>query len=96
MVVAWGLLLGAGGCASSAASSPSAGSPAVESSAPAGDEAGPRPADAEEAVANQPRRKSFRATLFGLDEDENEDAEEIRVASRPDLLATLSAQPPLR
>lgn len=40
-------------------------------------------ADAEEAIANQPRRKSFWATLFGLGEDEEEDAEEIRVASRP-------------
>ncbi|MGF9757187.1 DUF882 domain-containing protein [Microvirga sp. 0TCS3.31] len=40
-------------------------------------------ADAEEAVASQPRRKSFWATLFGLEDDEEEDAEEIRVASRP-------------
>ncbi|MGO4523799.1 DUF882 domain-containing protein [Microvirga sp. 2MCAF35] len=52
-------------------------------------------ADAEEAVANQPRRKSFWATLFGLDEDENEDAEEIRVASRPGraIVASRSSQP---
>nr|WP_262028710.1 DUF882 domain-containing protein [Microvirga sp. Mcv34] len=52
-------------------------------------------ADAEEAVANQPRRKSFWATLFGLDEDENEDAEEIRVASRPGraIVASRSPQP---
>lgn len=40
-------------------------------------------ADAEEAIANQPRRKSFWATLFGGGDDEDEDAEEIRVASRP-------------
>lgn len=40
-------------------------------------------ADAEEAIsAQQPRRKSFWASLFGLD-DEEEDAEEIRIASRP-------------
>lgn len=40
-------------------------------------------ADAEEAIsAQQPRRKSFWASLFGL-EDEEEDAEEIRIASRP-------------
>nr|WP_279306664.1 DUF882 domain-containing protein [Microvirga solisilvae] len=40
-------------------------------------------ADAEEAIeAQQPRRKSFWATLFG-GSDEDEDAEEIRVASRP-------------
>jgi len=40
-------------------------------------------ADAEEAIAaQQPRRKSFWASLFGL-EDEEEDAEEIRAASRP-------------
>lgn len=40
-------------------------------------------ADAEEAIAaQQPRRKSFWASLFGL-EDEEEDAEEIRMASRP-------------
>nr|WP_255726668.1 DUF882 domain-containing protein [Microvirga sp. ACRRW] len=40
-------------------------------------------ADAEEAIsAQQPRRKSFWASLFGL-EDEEEDAEEIRTASRP-------------
>ncbi|EIM27339.1 DUF882 domain-containing protein [Microvirga lotononidis] len=53
-------------------------------------------ADAEEAVANQPRRKSFWATLFGLDEDENEDAEEIRVASRPGraIVASRPAQSP--
>ena len=52
-------------------------------------------ADAEEAIANQPRRKSFWATLFGLDEDENEDAEEIRVASRPSrsIVASRTAQP---
>lgn len=41
-------------------------------------------ADAEEAIsAQQPRRKSFWASLFGLSEDEEEDAEEIRTASRP-------------
>jgi uncharacterized protein YcbK (DUF882 family) len=41
-------------------------------------------ADAEEAIAaQQPRRKSFWATLFGLGDDEEEDAEEIRTASRP-------------
>jgi len=39
-------------------------------------------ADAEEAGAAQPRRKSFWATLFG-GSDEDEDAEEIRTASRP-------------
>jgi hypothetical protein len=39
-------------------------------------------ADAEEAAASQPRRKSFWATLFG-GSDEDEDAEEIRMASRP-------------
>ncbi len=39
-------------------------------------------ADAGEAIATQPRRKSFWASLFGL-EDEEEDAEEIRLASRP-------------
>lgn len=40
-------------------------------------------ADAEEAIASQqPRRKSFWATLFG-GSDEDEDAEEIRTASRP-------------
>ncbi len=51
-------------------------------------------ADAEEAIANQPRRKSFWATLFGLDEDENEDAEEIRVASRPGRALVASRQQP--
>ena len=41
-------------------------------------------ADAEEAIAaQQPRRKSFWATLFGLGDDEAEDVEEIRTASRP-------------
>ena len=40
-------------------------------------------ADAEEAIASQPRRKSFWATLFGGGDDEDEDAEEIRAASRP-------------
>ncbi len=40
-------------------------------------------ADAEEAVSAQPRRKSFWATLFGIGDDEEEDAEEIRTASRP-------------
>jgi uncharacterized protein YcbK (DUF882 family) len=40
-------------------------------------------ADADEAIAAQPRRKSFWATLFGLEEDAEEDAEEIRTASRP-------------
>ncbi len=40
-------------------------------------------ADADEAIAAQPRRKSFWATLFGLDDDAEEDAEEIRTASRP-------------
>ena len=41
-------------------------------------------ADAEEAIdAQQPRRRSFWATLFGLGADEEEDAEEIRTASRP-------------
>ncbi len=50
-------------------------------------------ADAEEAVATQPRRKSFWATLFGLDDDENEDAEEIRVASRPSRAIMASRQP---
>ncbi|HZH10998.1 MAG TPA: DUF882 domain-containing protein [Microvirga sp.] len=39
-------------------------------------------ADAEEAITVQPRRKSFWASLFGF-EDEEEDAEEIRTASRP-------------
>jgi len=41
----------------------------------------------------QPRRKSFWATLFGLDDDENEDAEEIRVASRPSRAIMASRQP---
>jgi len=52
-------------------------------------------ADAEEAIANQPRRKSFWATLFGLDADENEDAEEIRAASRPGrtIMASRQQQP---
>lgn len=52
-------------------------------------------ADAEEAVANQPRRKSFWATLFGIGDDEEEDAEEIRIASRPgrSVMASRSAQP---
>ncbi len=41
-------------------------------------------ADAGEAVAAQPRRKSFWATLFGGGgDDEDEDAGEIRAASRP-------------
>jgi uncharacterized protein YcbK (DUF882 family) len=41
-------------------------------------------ADAEEAIATQqPRRKSFWATLFGGGSDEDEDVEEIRTASRP-------------
>lgn len=50
-------------------------------------------ADAEEAVAAQPRRKSFWATLFGLDDDAEEDAEEIRTASRPSraIMASRSA-----
>ncbi len=39
-------------------------------------------ADADEAIAAQPRRKSFWATLFG-GSDEDEDIEEIRTASRP-------------
>lgn len=49
-------------------------------------------ADAEEAVSAQPRRKSFWATLFG-GSDEDEDAEEIRTASRPSrtLIASRSA-----
>ncbi|MEZ0172113.1 DUF882 domain-containing protein [Microvirga sp. TS319] len=51
-------------------------------------------ADAEEAIAaQQPRRKSFWATLFGLGDDEAEDVEEIRTASRPSstLMASRSA-----
>jgi uncharacterized protein YcbK (DUF882 family) len=40
-------------------------------------------ADAGEAIAAQPRRKSFWATLFGLNDDEEEDVEEIRTTSRP-------------
>jgi len=46
----------------------------------------------EAAAAQQPRRKSFWASLFGL-EDEEEDAEEIRMASRPGraLVASRSA-----
>jgi uncharacterized protein YcbK (DUF882 family) len=41
-------------------------------------------ADAEEAIAaQQPRRKSFWASLFGLGDDEEEDIAEIRTASRP-------------
>nr|WP_246215904.1 DUF882 domain-containing protein [Microvirga makkahensis] len=51
-------------------------------------------ADAEEALAaQQPRRKSFWATLFGLGDDEAEDVEEIRTASRPSstLMASRSA-----
>jgi uncharacterized protein YcbK (DUF882 family) len=51
-------------------------------------------ADAEEAVANQPRRKSFWATLFGGGDDEDEDAEEIRVASRPGRAYIASRQQP--
>jgi hypothetical protein len=51
-------------------------------------------ADAEEAVASQPRRKSFWATLFGLEDDEEEDAEEIRVASRPGRALIASRQQP--
>jgi uncharacterized protein YcbK (DUF882 family) len=52
-------------------------------------------ADAEEAIANQPRRKSFWATLFGIGDDEEEDAEEIRVASRPGraFIASRQSQP---
>lgn len=52
-------------------------------------------ADAEEAIANQPRRKSFWATLFGIGDDEEEDAEEIRVASRPGraIMASRQTQP---
>ncbi|MBL0406729.1 DUF882 domain-containing protein [Microvirga aerilata] len=52
-------------------------------------------ADAEEAVSEQPRRKGFWATLFGLGDDEEEDAEEIRTASRPGrpLVASSSEQP---
>nr|WP_193557262.1 DUF882 domain-containing protein [Microvirga pakistanensis] len=51
-------------------------------------------ADAEEAIAaQQPRRKSFWATLFGLGDDEEEDVAEIRTASRPSstLMASRSA-----
>ena len=51
-------------------------------------------ADAEEAIAaQQPQRKSFWATLFGLGDDEAEDVEEIRTASRPSstLMASRSA-----
>jgi len=51
-------------------------------------------ADAEEAIAGQqPQRKSFWATLFGLGDDEAEDVEEIRTASRPSstLMASRSA-----
>ncbi len=51
-------------------------------------------ADAEEAIANQPRRKSFWATLFGGGDDEDEDAEEIRVASRPGRALIASRQQP--
>jgi uncharacterized protein YcbK (DUF882 family) len=51
-------------------------------------------ADAEEAIANQPRRKSFWATLFGIGDDEEEDAEEIRVASRPGRALIASRQAP--
>ena len=41
-------------------------------------------ANAEEAIAaQQPRRKSFWATLFGGGSDEDEDVAEIRTASRP-------------
>lgn len=52
-------------------------------------------ADAEEAIdSQQPRRKSFWATLFG-GSDEDEDAEEIRTASRPGraLMASRSNAP---
>ncbi|MDP8918611.1 MAG: DUF882 domain-containing protein [Pseudomonadota bacterium] len=52
-------------------------------------------ADAEEAAAAQPRRKGFWATLFGIGDDEEEDAEEIRTASRPGrpFMATRSEAP---
>jgi uncharacterized protein YcbK (DUF882 family) len=52
-------------------------------------------ADAEEAMSAQPRRKSFWATLFGIGDDEEEDAEEIRTASRPgrQLVASRSEPP---
>nr|WP_245265232.1 DUF882 domain-containing protein [Microvirga flocculans] len=50
-------------------------------------------ADAEEAVS-QPRRKSFWATLFGGGADEDEDAEEIRTASRPGRALLASRQQP--
>ena len=51
-------------------------------------------ADAEDATASQPRRKSFWATLFG-GSDEDEDAEEIRTASRPSraIFASRSSTP---
>ena len=51
-------------------------------------------ADAEEAIAAQPRRKSFWATLFGGGDDEDEDAEEIRAASRPGRALIASRQQP--
>ncbi len=51
-------------------------------------------ADAEEAIATQPRRKSFWATLFGGGDDEDEDAEEIRTASRPGRALLASRQQP--
>lgn len=51
-------------------------------------------ADGEDAIATPTRRKSFWATLFG-GSDEDEDAEEIRTASRPGraLLASRNARP---
>jgi uncharacterized protein YcbK (DUF882 family) len=51
-------------------------------------------ADAEEAISSQPRRKSFWATLFGGGDDEDEDAEEIRAASRPGRALIASRQQP--
>ncbi|MBF9234774.1 DUF882 domain-containing protein [Microvirga sp. BT350] len=51
-------------------------------------------ADGEDAVASPTRRKSLWATLFG-GSDEDEDAEEIRAASRPgrNILASRSSSP---
>jgi hypothetical protein len=51
MLWACGLILGAWGCASGAASGPGSASPAAESGAPSDDDPGPRPADAADAVA---------------------------------------------
>ena len=51
-------------------------------------------ADAEEGDLPQPRRKSFWATLFGGGDDEDEDAEEIRAASRPGRALIASRQQP--